>query len=90
MRGQPRSIRVDNGPEFISQVLDAWAFQRGLALHFIRPGKPIGNAHAESFNARFRDECLSEHWFTGFADAREKIELWRKPIEYFKQCAGLA
>ena len=105
MRGQPQSIRVDNGPEFISQVLDTWAFERGVALHFIRPGKPIENAHTESFNAHFRDECLAEHWFTDLADAREKIELWRRdynevrphsalgnrtPIEYVKQCAGLA
>jgi len=104
-RGQPQSIRVDNGPEFISQVLDTWAFERGVALHFIRPGKPIENAHAESFNARFRDQCLAEHWFTNLADAREKIELWRRdynevrphsalgnrtPIEYVTQCAGLA
>jgi len=50
-RGKPQGIRVDNGPEFISQVLDSWAFERGVAPHFIRPGKRIGNAHAESFNA---------------------------------------
>jgi putative transposase len=58
MRGKPQSIRIDNGPEFISKALDAWAFEHGIALHFIRPAKPAENGHIESFNGRLRDECL--------------------------------
>jgi putative transposase len=61
-------------------VLDAWAYARGVGLSFIRPGKPIDNAYIESFNGRFRDECLNEHWFTSTAHARHLIETWR--IEY--------
>jgi putative transposase len=105
MRGKPASIRVDNGPEFISRVLDAWAFAQGVSLHFIRPGKPTENGHVESFNGRLRDECLNVNWFVDLADAREKIELWRRdynevrphsslgyltPVEYFNQLRGVA
>lgn len=74
------SITVDHGPEFERQVLDAWAYQRGVRLAFIRPGKPIENAYIESFNGRLRDECLNEHWFVTMAHARTVIENWR--IEY--------
>jgi len=73
-------IVVDNGPEFTSKALDAWAYERGVQLHFIRPGKPVGNAFIESFNGKFRDECLNEHWFLDLDDARTKIEAWR--IDY--------
>jgi putative transposase len=76
--GLPKAIVVDNGPEFSGRLLDAWAYQRGVKLQFIEPGKPIQNAFVESFNARFRDECLNEHWFLGLADARERIEAWRQ------------
>ena len=61
-RGLPRTIVVDNGPEFHSRALDAWAHGRGVELQFIRPGKPIDNAFIEAFNSRFRDECLNQHW----------------------------
>ena len=80
LRGLPLSITVDHGPEFEGQVLDAWAYERGVRLNFIRPGKPIENAYIESFNGRFRDECLNEHWFLAMAHARRVIEHWR--IEY--------
>src|ERR1700760_1338479 len=80
LRGLPLSITVDHGPEFEGQVLDAWAYQTGVSLNFIRPGKPIENAYIESFNGRFRDECLNEHWFLMMAHARQTIERWR--IEY--------
>jgi transposase InsO family protein len=60
LRGLPRSITVDHGPEFEGQVMDAWAYQRGVGLSFIRPGKPNDNAYIESFNGKFRDECLNE------------------------------
>lgn len=80
VRGLPRSITVDHGPEFEGQVLDEWAYRRGVTLNFIRPGRPVENAYVESFNGRFRDECLNEHWFLTMAHAREVIERWR--IEY--------
>ena len=76
-RGLPRQIVVDNGPEFTSTALDAWAYRRGVALHFIRPGKPVDNAFIESFNGKFRDECLNENWFLDLDDARRRIETWR-------------
>ena len=79
-RGLPRSITVDHGPEFEGQVLDAWAYAHQLQLAFIRPGKPVENAYIESFNGKFRDECLNEHWFITMAQARRVIEAWR--IEY--------
>jgi putative transposase len=80
LRGLPLSITVDHGPEFEGQVLDAWAYEHGVRLNFIRPGKPVENAYIESFNGRFRDECLNEHWFLTMAHARRVIERWR--IEY--------
>jgi putative transposase len=75
--GVPEALRVDNGPEFISTALDRWAFQHGAALHFIQPGKPTQNAHVESFNGHFRDECLAQAHFPTVARARVEIELWR-------------
>ena len=78
--GLPQTIVVDNGPEFAGRTLDAWAYARGVTLRFIRPGKPIENAYVESFNGKFRDECLNEHWFVSLADAKAAIEAWR--IDY--------
>ncbi|WP_375371942.1 IS3 family transposase [Bordetella holmesii] len=80
MRGLPRSITVDNGPEFAGRALDAWAYQAGVKLSFIRPGKPVENAYIESFNGKFRDECLNEHWFLSLRQAKSLIENWR--VEY--------
>ncbi len=76
-RGWPRGITCDNGPEFRGRAMDVWAAARGVALEFIRPGKPVENAFAESFNGRLRDECLNSHWFLSLADARRAIEAWR-------------
>ena len=76
--GLPEVVVMDNGPEFAGQALDAWAYRRGVKLRFIEPGKPIQNAFIESFNGKFRDECLNEHWFVSLQDAREKIEAWRR------------
>lgn len=76
-RGLPAVITVDNGPEFICRAVDAWAFSHGVELRFIQPGKPIQNAHVESFNGRFRDECLSQTYFPTLERARVEIELWR-------------
>jgi putative transposase len=78
--GTPESIRIDNGPEFAGQVLGAWAAQQQVRLDFTTPGKPTENGHIESFNGKFRDECLSQHWFINLADARAIIEEWR--IDY--------
>ena len=77
-RGLPRQIRSDNGPEFVSRAVDQWAYEQGLQWHTIQPGRPMENGYVESFNGRFRDECLNENWFTSLADAREKIEQWRQ------------
>ena len=79
-RGFPRSIVCDNGPEFTSRALDVWAYDRGVELLFIRPGKPVDNAFAESFNGTLREECLNEHWFLSLKEARREIEMWR--IDY--------
>jgi len=75
--GLPQSIVLDNGPEFAGRTLEAWAYANTLTLCFIRPGKPIENAYVESFNGKFRDECLNEHWFVSLADAQAQIEAWR-------------
>ncbi|WP_370008943.1 IS3 family transposase [Sinorhizobium fredii] len=76
--GYPKTIRVDQGSEFISRDLDLWAYQRGVELDFSRPGKPTDNAFIESFNGKFRAECLNTHWFLSLDDARSKMEEWRK------------
>lgn len=78
LRGLPEVITVDNGPEFAGKVLDEWAYRKGVKLSFIRPGKPVENAFAESFNSRLRDECLNDNWFLSLRHAREVIEAWRK------------
>jgi putative transposase len=77
IHGLPEQIVVDNGPEFISNALDAWAYERGIKLQFIRPGKPVDNCYMESFNGRFRDECLNENWFMSLDQVRKIIEDWR-------------
>ena len=77
VRGLPQLIVMDNGPEFTGKALDAWAYQVGVKLHFIRPGKPVENAYVESFNGKLRNECLNQHWFVDLDDARRIIEAWR-------------
>lgn len=77
-RGQPVRLSLDNGSEFRSRAFDAWAADRGIALAFIQPGKPIQNAHFESFNGRFRDEWLNQHAFLSLPDARFHIERRRR------------
>jgi putative transposase len=79
-RGLPEVITTDNGPEFTGKAVDEWAYRNGVKLNFIRPGKPVENAFAESFIGRLRDECLNENWFITLKDAREAIEAWR--IDY--------
>jgi len=75
-RGYPGAIVIDNGPEFISIAFGLWAEQHEVTLTFIEPGKPVQNCYVESFNGRFRDECLNENWFTSLTDARRIIAAW--------------
>ncbi len=102
-RGTPAVIRTDNGPEFTGKAMLTWAHRKNIALRLIEPGKPNQNAYVESFNGRFRDECLNEHWFVSLAHARTVIETWRQeynderpkkslggltPAQYAKQLAA--
>jgi len=77
-RPLPQAIRTDNGKEFCGQAMLTWAHARGVKLFLIEPGKPNQNAYIESFNGRFRDECLNEHWFTSLSHAKVVIEAWRR------------
>jgi putative transposase len=77
LRGKPRSIRVDNGPEFAGRLLDQWAYLNKIELDFSRPGKPSDNAYIEAFNSRIRQECLNAAWFLSMADARQRINDWK-------------
>ena len=77
-RGLPKVIVCDNGTEFTCKAMDQWAFANKVQLKFIQPGKPNQNAYCESFNARFRDECLNIQWFGNLMEAKNNIELWRK------------
>ena len=103
-RGVPRTIKSDNGSEFISKVMDKWAYEKGVELDFSRPGKPTDNANVESFNGRLRQECLNATWFMSLDDARGKIEAWRQyynesrphssldwttPAEFARRCRQL-
>jgi putative transposase len=74
----PKRITLDNGPEFAGRTLDAWAYSHQVVLDFIEPGKPTQNGHLESFNGKFRDECLNLHWFTSLQHARQIITAWRE------------
>lgn len=76
-RGLPKVIVCDNGPEFTSKAMFFWARETGVKQHFIQPGKPTQNAFVESFNGKFRDQCLNLYWFRDMADARQTIEDWR-------------
>ncbi len=78
VHGYPEWIRTDNGPEFIGQDFVSWAQTRGIQLSYSRPGKPTDNAYIESFNGTFRDDCLNQHWFSNFKEARQIIETWRR------------
>jgi putative transposase len=77
-RGLPRAIRTDQGPEFTSRALDRWAYGCGVDLKLIAAGKPTQNAYIESFNGKFRDECLNDHYFNNLAHARAVIAEWRR------------
>jgi putative transposase len=76
-RGYPDLLVVDNGPELRGRNLDRWAYEHGVKLFFIDPGRPMQNGSIESFNGRFREECLDQCWFTSLAEAERIIEAWR-------------
>ena len=78
VHGLPKSIRVDNVPEFISKDLDLWAWMKGVTLDFSRPGKPTDNGFVESFNGQVRAECIDQNWFLTLDDARSKCEAYRR------------
>ena len=77
-RGAPKMLFCDNGSEFSSQIMDLWAYQNGVRIDLSRPGKPTDNAFIETFNGTLRAECLDTHWFETLAEAKERIEAWRK------------
>jgi putative transposase len=74
--GYPKTIRVDQGTEFVSRDLDLRAYTNNVILDFSRPGKPTDNAFVEAFYGRSMAECLNQHWFMSLADTREKLEAW--------------
>ena len=86
---KPEVIVIDKGPEFISQVVDQWAYENGVQLHFITPGRPMENGCIESFNGKFRDECLNENWFFDLADARRKIAEWKWDYNHVRPHSAL-
>jgi putative transposase len=88
-RGLPQTLRTDNGLEFCGRAMLTWAHTRGVQLRLIEPGKPTQNAYIESFNGRFRDECLNEHWFTSVAHAQVVIETWRREYNEERPKKGL-
>ena len=87
--GVPARLQCDNGSEFISKVLDRWAYDHGVVMDFSRPGKPTDNALVESFNGTLRDECLNINWFLSMEDTREKIERWRVDYNEFRPHSSL-
>lgn len=88
-RGTPISITVDNGTEFVSKAMDGWAYQHGVQLEFIRPGRPVENSYIESFNGRLRDECLNVEVFFALADVRDKLEHWRQDYNQVRPHSAL-
>lgn len=83
-RQLPQRIVLDNGPELTSKAMFFWSQRTGVKLHFIQPGKPTQNAFVESFNGKFREYCLDQHWFASLADARSKIEDWRQHYNHVR------
>lgn len=87
--GLPKSIQVDNGPEFTSKDLDDWAHRHRVTLIFSRPGTPTDNPYIEAFNGRFRAECLDQHWFASLEEARQIIEAWRVDYNHVRPHTAL-
>ena len=89
-RGVPESITTDNGSEFAGKAMEKWAYQTGVKLDFIRPGKPVENGYIESFNGRLRDECLNGEIFVNLTQARNRLENWRKDYNSQRPHSALA
>ena len=90
IHGAPRYLRSDNGPEFVSRALLEWLAETGIETALIDPGKPWQNGADESFNGKFRDECLSLEWFRSRAEARVVIENWRRHYNAVRPHSSLA
>jgi putative transposase len=88
-RATPEAISVDNGTEFVSKAMDAWAYAHGVRLDFIRPGRPVENAFIESFNGRLRDECLNSHVFGSVAEAQLLLDAWREDYNQVRPHSAL-
>ncbi len=88
--GAPRYLRSDNGPEFVSNALLKWAAQNGMDMALSDPGKPWQNGADESFNGKFRDECLSLEWFRTRTEAKVVIEQWRRHYNAVRPHSSLA
>ena len=88
--GLPKSITVDNGSEFSSRALEAWAMGNEVQLCFIRPGRPVENGYIESFNGRLRDECLNVEWFSSLDEARQKLAKFREHYNQQRPHSALA
>jgi putative transposase len=86
---RPRLLRTDNGPEFTSRAFMAWAQAHGIRHILIEPGRPMQNGYIESFNGKFRDECLNEHWFQTLAQARVAIATWRQDFNEVRPHSSL-
>ncbi len=89
VRGAPETITSDNGSEFVGKAMEAWSYQTGVKLDFIRPGKPVENGFCESFNGRLRDECLNLEVFFDLADARVKLEQWKADFNQHRPHSSL-
>jgi len=89
LRGLPKKIMVDNGPEFTSKTLQQWALKNKVELDFIEPGKPMQNGLIESFNGRVRDECLNIHWFINLKDARQILTAWKNDYNLVRPHSSL-
>jgi putative transposase len=89
-RRRPGTLKCDNGPEFTSRHFIGWCESKGITLIHIQPGRPMQNGHVESFNGRFRAECLNANWFANLKDARAKIESWRQEYNSERPHSSLA
>ena len=85
----PKAVVCDNGPELTSKAMRFWSERSGAALNFIQPGKPTQNAFVESFNGKFRDSCLNQHWFRGLADVRRIVDDWRHHCDHERPHSSL-
>ena len=85
----PKEILTDNGSEFTSNIMNAWAYDHRVEHIFIDPGKPMQNGYIESFNEKFRAECLDQHWFRSLTEAREIIENWRQEYNRIRPHSSL-